>query len=1436
MFQPKGIKFRTQLFLGYASILVLMLISAVIVNSNIAKLIENTRWVDHTYEAIRTAEKCGALLVDMETGVRGFLVAGKEEFLQPYQRGVDSFDRTWTLGKTHTADNPSQTRRWEELKRLKDRWLEEVAHREIDMRREVRAAEAAREAFQEMSGRSLGKELFDELRDELDNARDKLIAVGNREGATLVLRLTMAVLEQETGQRGFLLSGDKAPFATFEKGRADFSRYYDALKKENLSGAGIDGDDLFQIRRLADNWLKGSALPGIEARRELDSHPRKLEDVTALLEAGTGRRLMGEMRRLVNGIVHEEEDLLHARSGEAAVTAGRTVMVTIVGTLIALIAGCAVGYVIVSSVSRQLGGEPSAIEEMMEKISMGDLSMDVALGPQKPTGVYASTIDMVRNLQAAVRQADAVSGGDYEQRIEPRSDKDELGRALSRMTETLRVTMERIRLENRQKSGHAELSEKLRGEQEKDTLTASIITFLAKFLDAQVGAFYLPEKSGMLALSASYAFRERKGSVGSFSVGEGLLGQAAREQTPIIVTDLPEDHIRITSGLGRSAPSSLLVYPIRMMGDIKGVIELGSVRIFSEQEMDFLDLVGESIAIALASADSRTRMGKLLDRTRRQAEDLKSRQQQLKESNTLLETQKKALLESEERLQTQQEELRQTNEELEEQTQLLEEQKTSIQEKNVELDNARGAIEEKARDLELTSKYKSEFLANMSHELRTPLNSILLLSKLLGENREENLSPKQKEYSETIHLSGTELLELINEILDLSKVESGKMEVHIEQLKPADLASRMERTFGPQARNKDLELIVNLAPDLPRTIKTDGQRLEQIVKNLISNALKFTQTGSITLDIHRPDRDLAELGLSRDSAVAFAVTDTGEGIPEEQQKLVFEAFQQADGTTSRRFGGSGLGLSISRELAKLLGGMIRLESGPGKGSRFTVYLPEILKKGPLPHKPDIHGAASHGTTFPGTVSPGVVSHEGVAHGTVSGRADSHGSVPRRAVPHGGDSHGAVPHETSSPTVSAPAAGPEPDARAPETDEFFVPDDRAGIEPGDKTILIIEDDPRFASTLADLSREREYKVLVAGNGETGLHFADYYKPRAIILDIGLPDMDGWSVMARLKDQAGTRHIPVHFISAHDKSIEARRMGAVGFVTKPVTMSMLDGAFEKIERLISSNIRELLIVEDDDVQRRAMVDLIGNGDVRTHEAATGEEAFRLIRSRKFDCMILDLGLPDISGVEFLTRMKEDERITEIPIIVYTGKELTPEEEAVIDEYAEKTIIKGVKSAEKLIDETALFLHRVEADLPEEKRRMIRILHDRESVFTGKKILVVDDDMRNVYAISNVLEEKGLTVLTARNGRKGVETLRENPDTDLVLMDIMMPEMDGYEAIRTIRAEERFKKLPIIALTAKAMKGDRNKCIEAGAGDYLSKPVNTNKLFSMLRVWLY
>ncbi len=932
------------------------------------------------------------------------------------------------------------------------------------------------------------------------------------------------------------------------------------------------------------------------------------------------------------------------------------------------------------------------------------------------------------------------------------------------------------------RNGEAELNRVMRGELPLRELGRNIITFLCKYLDAYAGLFYLTSDAGdRLNLIASYACQKRKHLSASIEPGEGVAGQAFLEQSPILMTRVPGEYTPISSGLGAAPPHNILVVPFLFDGAVKGVVEIGAFHPFSEQETRFVEGVSHAIGVAVNTATSRTRMKELLEQTQHQAEELQVQQEELRQTNAALEQQTRALKASRESLQEQQEELRVTNEELEQRTRDLEAQRDAIREKNEALKAAQAEIQHKAKDLETTSRYKSEFMANMSHELRTPLNSILILSQILADNRGDHLTEKQREFAETIYSSGADLLSLINDILDLSKIEAGKMEMIPEENRISDLADDVRRQFQPVADQKEIGFSVRITEEIPATICTDGKRLWQVLKNLLSNAFKFTHTGEVILKIFRPssETNFRNPGLKPETAIAFAVSDTGIGVAAEKQQIIFEAFQQADGTTSRKYGGTGLGLSISREFARALGGEIHLESVPDQGSTFTLFLPEQLPA-------------------------------------------------------------AQAEEIIAPPAPRPSVPPEPVSPEEETEvpgqPVLVRDDRRKIQAEDKTLLIIEDDPNFASVMLDLAREREFKGLIAEDGETGLHFADYYRPSGIILDIGLPGMDGWTVMERLKQNPVTRHIPVHFISASERNMNAMKMGAVGFLSKPVTVEMLDEAFQRIEQVVSRPVKRLLVVENDAVQMRSILELIGNGDVVSHAAGTGGEALDLLRDESFDCMILDLGLEDMTGFDLLAKLRQDRTLSKIPVIIYTGKDLTRQEEAELQKYADSIIIKGVRSPERLLDETTLFLHRVAADLPGEKQEMLTRFHDRDAILADKTVLIVDDDMRNVFALGSVLEEKGIRLLEARNGIEGLTRLEQHPETDLVIMDIMMPEMDGYEAIRRIREQKAFQKLPVIALTAKAMKGDKIKCIEAGANDYLAKPVDTARLLSLLRVWLY
>ena len=938
----------------------------------------------------------------------------------------------------------------------------------------------------------------------------------------------------------------------------------------------------------------------------------------------------------------------------------------------------------------------------------------------------------------------------------------ELAAALNKMSENLRGRQWLL-------AGKQGLDDELRGDLGVDKLAGKFIKYITLYIRAQLGAFYLFDGENALDYVAGYAFGGESGSRKRLEIGEGLVGQAAKDREILFFSDV-EDAPAFNYGAGEKRPGYYLAAPLIFKSELIAVFLVGSFEPFSDGHKTFIESNLSNIAVLFNAAKSRAMISLLYEQAKQQQDELLI-------MNRELEQQADALRKSEAELQAQQEELRVTNEELEERTHAVEEQRDSIRLKNEELLRAQAEIQKKAADLEQASRYKSEFLANMSHELRTPLNSILILSQLMAANRDGNLSGKQIKSAEAVHSAGADLLKLINEILDLSRIEAGKIEINIERVELAGLEAELERIFGAAAEEKGISLDFSMSSGSASHIMTDGHRLQQILRNLLTNAVKFTDQGGVKFDIRGGSGRWKN--YREDEYVVFSVKDSGIGIPENKQQAVFEAFQQADGSTVRKYGGTGLGLSISRDLAELLGGEITLDSREGEGSTFSLYLPfGISDKGAHTESP---GGASGGASGAETA----VSHD----------------VAERA---------------------AEAAGKA--------------DDHDDITPEDRSILVIEDDPDFIDVLIELVRERGFKVLAARDGETGLHYADYYRPSAIILDIGLPGIDGWTVMERLKSNPELRHIPVHFMSGQEELLDAMKMGAVGYLTKPVSIGDINAALNRIERIVSTDVRQLLVVEDDELQRESIKELIGNGDVEIAAVSTGSEAYELLLKGCFDCMILDLGLSDMSGFELLEKIQNETQCGGIPVIIYTARDLTKEEEQKLNSYADSIIIKGVKSPERLLDETSLFLHRVESNLPEDKRRMLRQIHSSESALEGKNILLVDDDMRNIFALSNILEEKGVNIIAARDGLEALEKLEQEPEADLVLMDIMMPRMDGYETMREIRKDPRFRKLPIIALTAKAMKDDRNKCIEAGASEYLVKPVDTEKLLSMLRVWLY
>ncbi|HSS02243.1 MAG TPA: response regulator, partial [Kofleriaceae bacterium] len=1028
----------------------------------------------------------------------------------------------------------------------------------------------------------------------------------------------------------------------------------------------------------------------------------------------------------------------------------------------------------VSGVARDVGVEGS-LGGQADVPGAAGVWRDLTNNVNELAGNLTGQVRAIRDVATAVTQGDLTRSITVDARGEIAQLKDTVNQMIRTLAETTKVNQEQDWL----KTNVARFTRMLQGQRDLLTVARQILNELAPLVNAHHGAFFMTETddSGpQLKLFASYAYQERKAVSNVWRFGQGLVGQAALEGKRIVLSKVPSDYIQISSALGEAPPHAIVVVPILFEGEVKGVIELASFERFSGIQLAFLDQMLESLGIVIATIEATMRTDELLRQSQNLTDELRN----------------------------QQNELQQTNEELEEKAVQLTEQKAEVERKNKQVELARQELEEKAEQLALTSKYKSQFLANMSHELRTPLNSLLILSRQLADNVEGNLTDKQIRYADTIRQAGTDLMTLINEILDLAKIESGTMAVEISQVRFGNLRDYVDQTFRQVAEERGLTLTVELDPALPPSIDTDDMRLRQVLRNLLSNALKFTERGKVRLRIYRAAPDV----------LAFAVSDSGIGIPRDKQRLIFEAFQQADGSTSRKYGGTGLGLSISREIAGLLGGELRVESTVGVGSTFTLFLPAVYEA----QRRDSRRTSTI------TVPPMAMQlpPPSPAHAPATTLA-ALGPMTATAAPAG-------------PGRNDEAEGiPLRDAPAPPLTRS-VPDDYENLEPGDRVLLVIEDDLTFAATLLEMGRQSGFKGVVATSGGQALELARAVKPDAITLDLRLPDIDGWVLLDRLKHDPATRHIPVHVISGLDEERRSLQYGALGFLQKPVTVEGLQAGLSNIHKFVEKRVKNLLVVEDDPAQSQAIADLIGDGDVSTTSVSSGENALETLQAQNYDCVVMDLRLPGMSGFELIERIKADPRHRRLPVIVYTGRELTDEDKQRLHGLAQTVIIKDVTTMERLLDETALFLHRVEANLPERKQRVLRRLAKSDPQLADRNVLVVDDDLRNIFALTSLLEGHKMHVQYAENGRRALTKLEENSNIDVVLMDIMMPEMDGYEALRKIRERAQWKDLPVIALTAKAMQGDREKCLGAGASDYITKPVDADQLLSLLRVWLY
>ena len=1069
----------------------------------------------------------------------------------------------------------------------------------------------------------------------------------------------------------------------------------------------------------------------------LEAHVADLEGIRAGRWAGTAREAWGPVfladeeayaqllatvtrYNVSSSRLAVDQNLARA---EAAITAMSLSIAA--GVLLALGLGVLITRSIVGPVTRvvQCFGDLSrGSEEKMRvarAIADGDLSREVTVGARIQVPPWLLRGDETGELLAAAVNLSASQA--------------ELDGALQAMTGSLRQARQEAGLTDWLKTGINSLERLLRGDRDPAELGQAALTFLCGYLDAGVGvlcAFH--EETGALRVLARYAGGPRSSGQQCYELGEGLLGQAALDRKVISLDRLPEHYLPVASGLGEATPRQVLAMPLEHDQTLSGALELGFLRDLRPIDLELLERAGEALAVALAVGKARQRVRALLEQSQVQEEELR----------------------------VQQEELQQSNEELEARAGLLEAQRARIQAQNAEVEAASQEIRRRSDEVARISAYKSEFLANMSHELRTPLNSMMILSNLLGENKDGNLSPRQVEFARTIQGSGQDLLNLINDILDLAKLEAGRVVFDPEEIQLTDLAGQLRAVLSPLADAKGLVFQVELEAALPASLRADRQRVDQILRNLVANAVKFTAQGAVTLRVALPEQEDQPLAVP---AIAFAVTDTGIGIAKDKHSIIFQAFQQADGTTSRKFGGTGLGLSISQQLAQGMGGAIQVESEPGQGSTFTLFLPL--------------------------------------------------------------------------TAVATALAPEAQDPAPRLGPAAAPcaDDRDTLGDGDRAILIIEDDPAFAAILATLVRDRGFKVLAAADGLQGLALARDRRPSAIILDVMLPGMDGWSVMDKLSEGTQTRHIPVHFLTCLDERNKALDLGADGFTRKPVTLEDLEGVLTSLEAAVARVMRRLLILEDDPGEAQALVAILAARDLTIQVVASGEEAVRCLALEAFDGLVVDLGQADDAAFAMLEHLHDQARARGLPVIIHSRRELAGDEQRRLERTSDRIIIQGAKSPERLLNEVTLFLHVVETGLPGQAQAPLRASQELDAVLEGRTVLVVDDDMRNLFALTSVLASKRMVSLEADNGLEALAALERHPEVDLVLMDVMMPELDGYQAMALIREQPRFRDLPIIALTAKAMKGDRDACLRAGASDYLAKPLDLDKLLSMMRVWL-
>jgi|GEM_PF-54980 len=1027
-------------------------------------------------------------------------------------------------------------------------------------------------------------------------------------------------------------------------------------------------------------------------------------------------------------------------------------------------------YMVIKNIATHL----YELQEAATKIAMGYTHIELSTFAKDALGVVAESIRKIdQSNRELAKVAYEIGEENYGVEITPRGEHDLLSNALVNMRKSLVAHAQKDKLQLWKQTGESNINNLLIGRRELNDFGLDVLKALVEYLDAAIGTYYLSNFGKTFELLSSVGVADRSQLPQNIRSGETLLGKVALAKKSSLLTDLPDDYLQIRTSLGINKPQWVLIIPLIYEKEVEGIIEIASIHPMPEGALALADDISENVGAAIHAIKSRMRLQELLEETQAQTEELQAQQTELENLNVELEAQANKLQASEEELRVQQEELLEANQELEIRSQALEEKNQVILERNLE-------IQKKAEDLAVSTKYKSEFLANMSHELRTPLNSILLLSRLLSENNEGNLLDDQVEYAKVIQTSGNGLLTLIDEILDLSKIEAGKMTLNHEKISLDYVINDLQTLFGPMAAQKGLQLHFNKDESIKKDdIITDNLRLQQILRNLISNALKFTSKGSVTLHIY-PNKE-------KEGYLNFAVKDTGIGIPKEKHQLVFEAFQQADGSTRRKFGGTGLGLSISKELAKLLGGSLYINDAVTKGSEFIASIPTTPQE----------ERASEIVTVDETDA----------------------KLPVKETT-------AIP-ENKAETAFISATIPNE-----------LDDDRDLVEAGDKLLLIIEDDTKFARALVDFSRKNGYKVITTVRGDLGIQLAEKYMPHAILLDIELPVKNGWQVMDEIKNNPSTRHIPVHIMSSHEVKLESITKGAIDFIRKPMALEQISQIFSRVEQALSAGPRKVLIIEDNLKHAQALAHYLESFEVKTDISRDIQSGVNLLKNHRADCVILDMGIPDAKAYKTLETIKSDAGMENLPVIIFTGKHLSPAEEIKIKQYADSIVVKTAHSYERILDEVALFLHLVEeAKDPSPKKEKLKLNSTLNEILNGKTVLIADDDIRNIFSLTKALERYKIHVIAAENGREALNLLQQHANKiDIVLMDMMMPEMDGYETTTRIRQDKRFKNLPILAVTAKAMMGDREKCIAAGASDYISKPVDIDQLISLLRVWLY